>query len=65
MIVLFLLIPLSIGIAAAFLGAFIWAVRSGQYEDTSTPSLRALTDEPGARIANQPIKTEETPKIVN
>jgi len=46
MIVLLLLIPLSIGIAVAFLAAFIWAVRSGQYEDTSTPSLRALMDEP-------------------
>ncbi len=46
MIVILLLIPLSIVIAAAFLGAFIWAVRSGQYEDTCTPSMRVLTDEP-------------------
>jgi cbb3-type cytochrome oxidase maturation protein len=42
MSVIFLLIPLSVLIAAAFLGAFIWAVRSGQYEDTLTPSLRVL-----------------------
>lgn len=45
MIVIFLLIPLSIVIAACFLGAFIWAVRSGQYEDTCTPSMRVLLDE--------------------
>lgn len=45
MIVIFLLIPLSIVIAACFLGAFIWAVRSGQYEDTCTPSMRLLMDE--------------------
>lgn len=45
MSVILLLIPLSIVIAAAFLAAFIWAVRSGQYEDTCTPSMRLLTDD--------------------
>ena len=46
MIVIFLLIPLSILIAAGFLAAFIWAVRTGQYEDTCTPAMRLLLDEP-------------------
>ncbi|MGC3957633.1 MAG: cbb3-type cytochrome oxidase assembly protein CcoS [Verrucomicrobiota bacterium] len=45
MIVILLLIPLSIVIAVCFLGAFIWAVRSGQYEDTCTPSMRLLMEE--------------------
>ena len=45
MSVIFLLIPLSIVLAACFLGAFIWAVRSGQYEDTCTPSMRLLLDD--------------------
>jgi cbb3-type cytochrome oxidase maturation protein len=45
MSVIFLLIPLSIVIAACFLGAFIWAVRTGQYEDTLTPSMRVLLDD--------------------
>lgn len=39
------LIPISVAIAAAFLAAFIWAVRSGQFEDTCTPSLRVLTED--------------------
>jgi cbb3-type cytochrome oxidase maturation protein len=39
------LIPLSVLIAAAFLTAFIWAVRSGQFEDTCTPSMRLLTED--------------------
>jgi cbb3-type cytochrome oxidase maturation protein len=47
MIVIYLLIPLSIVIAVGFLAAFIWAVRSGQYEDTHTPSLRMLWDDRG------------------
>ena len=45
MIVIFLLIPLSILIATGFLAAFIWAVRTGQYEDTCTPAMRLLLEE--------------------
>ena len=50
MSVIFVLIPLSIVLAACFLGAFIWAIRSGQYEDTCTPAMRVLLEEPGARM---------------
>lgn len=46
MSVIVLLIPLSIVIAACFLSAFIWAVRSGQYEDTCTPAIRVLLEDP-------------------
>jgi cbb3-type cytochrome oxidase maturation protein len=46
MSVIFLLIPLSILAATGFLLAFIWSVRDGQYEDTSTPSMRMLLDDP-------------------
>jgi cbb3-type cytochrome oxidase maturation protein len=45
MIVIFLLIPLSIVTAGIFLMGFIWAVRSVQYEDISTPSMRPLMDD--------------------
>ena len=45
MIIIFLLIPLSIVVAACFLLAFIWAVRSGQYDDTCTPAMRVLIEE--------------------
>lgn len=46
MSVILLLIPLSILLAGSFLAAFIWAARSGQFEDTTTPALRPLADEP-------------------
>ena len=49
MSVIFLLIPLSIVIAACFLAAFIWAVRSGQFEDTYTPSMRMLWEDRGTK----------------
>jgi cbb3-type cytochrome oxidase maturation protein len=45
MSVIFLLIPLSVVVAAAFLTAFFWAVRSGQFEDTCTPPMRLLLDD--------------------
>ncbi len=43
--VIYILIGASLAVAAVFLGAFIWAVRSGQYEDTYTPSVRILFDD--------------------
>lgn len=45
---IYLLISASLLVALGFLAAFIWAVRSGQYEDTYTPSLRMLGDDPPA-----------------
>lgn len=46
MSVIFILVFVAIIMAGAFLVAFIWAVRSGQYEDTYTPSVRILFDDP-------------------
>jgi cbb3-type cytochrome oxidase maturation protein len=45
MSVILILILTSLAVAGGFLAAFIWAVRSGQYEDTQTPSMRILMDE--------------------
>lgn len=42
---IFLLIILSLVLAAGFLAAFFWAVRSGQYDDDYTPSVRMLFDD--------------------
>ncbi len=44
MSVLFLLIAASLTIAIAFLIAFIWAVRTGQFEDHYAPAVRILFD---------------------
>ena len=45
MSVIILLIIFSVIVATAFLIAFIWAVRSGQFDDTKSPSVRMLFDE--------------------
>ena len=45
MSVILILIMASLTLAGAFLVCFIWAVKSGQFDDTLTPSMRILTDE--------------------
>jgi cbb3-type cytochrome oxidase maturation protein len=35
----------SIAMALFFLGAFIWATKSGQFDDDYTPSVRILFDD--------------------
>jgi cbb3-type cytochrome oxidase maturation protein len=41
-----LLILASLALAGVFLGVFIWASRTGQFDDTTTPALRILMDDP-------------------
>ena len=44
MSVLILLIAAGGTVATGFLIAFVWAVRSGQFDDTGTPAVRMLLD---------------------
>ncbi len=43
--ILFVLIGVSLFAALIFLTLFIWAVKSGQYDDNYTPSVRILFEE--------------------
>jgi len=43
--VIVVLIGFSFLVAAGFLIAFLWAVRTGQFEDKHTPSIRMLFDD--------------------
>ena len=44
MSVMVVLIGFSLTVATGFLIAFLWAVKSGQYDDKYTPSVRILFD---------------------
>jgi cbb3-type cytochrome oxidase maturation protein len=44
MTIIILLIGISLTIAVIFLAVFFWNMRSGQYDDTYTPSVRMLFD---------------------
>ncbi|HCX22390.1 MAG: cbb3-type cytochrome oxidase assembly protein CcoS [Flammeovirgaceae bacterium] len=45
MSVIIILIGFSLVVASGFLFAFIWANRSGQFDDDYTPSVRILFDD--------------------
>jgi len=53
--IIFFLIGCSVLIALFFLGAFFWASKNGQHEDTYTPSVRILFDD-------EPIEQEPQPE---
>lgn len=40
-----LLIVCSVIVAGGFLFAFLWATRSGQYDDMQTPSMKMIFDD--------------------
>jgi cbb3-type cytochrome oxidase maturation protein len=42
--ILLVLVPLSLMLLLVIVGAFFWAVRSGQFEDMDTPPLDILHD---------------------
>ncbi len=55
MSVIILLLGVSISVAAIFLVAFIWSVKTNQFEDDESPPLRILFDDkPSTKIKSQP-----------
>jgi len=45
MTIIILLILISLTMALIFLGIFYWSMKSGQYDDTYTPSVRMLFED--------------------
>ena len=43
--IIVLLILISVSIAVVFLAIFYWSMKSGQYDDTYTPSVRMLFED--------------------
>lgn len=43
--IIFLLILISLIVAAGFLMAYLWATKAGQFDDDYTPSVRMLFDD--------------------
>lgn len=58
MSVLFIVLPLAVLMAIIAVIAFIWGVRTGQFDDLSTPASRMLHDdeEPETRDGSTPRK---------
>lgn len=50
MTILYMLIPLGLVLLAVAVWAFMWAVRSGQFDDLEGPAHRILMDDDDPRI---------------
>jgi len=63
MSVILILMLASLAVALAFLGGFIWAVKSGQFEDTCTPAMRILSeDEAGKQRPTETTAARSVPE---
>ena len=61
--ILFLLIPIGVVILGAAIWLFIWAVRSGQYDDLEGPAYRILMDDDDPKIpGNEPRESSDQEK---
>jgi len=63
MSILYLLIPLAVGLMAIAIGFFLWTVRTGQYDDLEGPAHRILMDDDDPMIPEnaRPKKKAERP----
>lgn len=52
------LIVISLTIALVFLGFFLWTMRSGQFDDTYTPSVRMLFEDKTAKEEKKATKVQ-------
>ena len=43
--IIFVLLPLSLLLGFVFFIAYLWCVRTDQFEDLNTPAVRILTEE--------------------
>jgi cbb3-type cytochrome oxidase maturation protein len=43
--IIYIMLVVSLLVALFFLGSFLWAIKTGQYEDDYTPSVRILFED--------------------
>lgn len=56
--ILYLLIPISLIFVAIAIGLFVWAIKSGQYDDLEGPAHRILMDDDDPRIPRSRAKEQ-------
>ena len=61
--IIILLISISLVIATGFLVAFLWSLRSGQYDDTYSPSVRMLFENKPAKVNDKPAPVTTDPVV--
>ena len=56
--ILYLLIPLGLLVLGVAIWGFLWAVKSGQFDDMEGPAHRILMDDDDARIPSRKPESE-------
>ena len=56
MSVLFVLVPAALAIVGAAVTAYVWAVRCGQFDDLTTPAIRAALDDEWTERTSEPAR---------
>lgn len=59
MTILYLLIPLAVGLMAVAIAFFLWTVRTGQYDDLEGPAHRILMDDDDPKIPQNAKRARE------
>jgi cbb3-type cytochrome oxidase maturation protein len=49
--IIYLLIPLSVVLVGVIIWVFLWAIRSGQFDDLEGPAHRILMDDDSPKLA--------------
>ena len=57
--ILYLLIPMALGVIGVALWAFLWAVRNGQFDDLEGPAHRILMDDDDPRIPRRKLQKDD------
>jgi cbb3-type cytochrome oxidase maturation protein len=62
--ILYLLVPLAVILAGVIVWAFLWSIRSGQFDDLEGPAHRILMDEdePPGRESDRPPGPKKPPR---
>jgi cbb3-type cytochrome oxidase maturation protein len=56
--IIYLLIPLSVILVGVIIWFFLWAIRSGQFDDLEGPAHRILMDDDSPRLAEKEEESE-------
>ena len=57
--IIYLLIPLSVILVGVIIWVFLWAIRSGQFDDLEGPAHRILMDDDSPRLTETEEKSEK------
>jgi cbb3-type cytochrome oxidase maturation protein len=57
--IIYLLIPLSVILVGVIIWVFLWAIRSGQFDDLEGPAHRILMDDDSPRLTETEVKSEK------